>query len=115
MPVSKKSSSSVKVTSSDVKKSKSDPSELSVKEKKIESKPEPPYINLPETMRGIELILSITADYCTYKSSTSNIILEDTLMFEVCLEIKFIDNHPIKYNSRNEQQRSKSRILQSCH
>ncbi|GJQ69846.1 hypothetical protein Trydic_g22394 [Trypoxylus dichotomus] len=78
-PGSRKSSSNL---STDTRKSKTDASSLSYKERKLESKPEPPYTTLGDNMKYIELILSVTADYCSYECSVREIKMQDTLMFE---------------------------------
>ena len=53
-----------------------------IKKKVIETEPEPPHTELPDTVRMFELIVSALADYCKYKCKIDRIHFRDTLVLQ---------------------------------
>ncbi|KAI4465642.1 dlec1 deleted in lung and esophageal cancer 1 [Holotrichia oblita] len=89
------------MSATEIKKLKNEPSTISIKEKKVESKPEPQHKVIPETLRNIDLLLSVTADYCSYECSIRELTIDDTLMFEkrsVTFKVRNTSSMPLSLN-----------------
>lgn len=48
----------------------------------IETEPEPPYHEVPDTTRTLDLLVSANCDFCQYKCKTEHVHFKDTLMLQ---------------------------------
>lgn len=48
----------------------------------VETEPEPPFTEVAESSRVLELLVSVNADYCKYKCRSEIIQFKDTLMLQ---------------------------------
>ena len=53
-----------------------------MKKKVIETEAEPAYTEVVESVRSIDLLVSVVADYCKYTCKTTSVHFKDTLMFQ---------------------------------
>lgn len=52
------------------------------KRKVVETEPEPPHTEVPDSARNVELLVNAVADYSKYKLKLENVTFRETLMFQ---------------------------------
>ena len=52
------------------------------KRKVVETEPEPPNSEVPDSVRNVEMLVNATADYSKYKCKVEQIHFKETLMFQ---------------------------------
>ena len=52
------------------------------KRKVVETEPEPPHSEIPDTARNVELLVNATADYSKFKCKVDSVHFKETLMFQ---------------------------------
>ena len=52
------------------------------KRKVVETEPEPPYTEVADSARNVELLVNATADYSKFKCKVEQIHFKETLMFQ---------------------------------
>ena len=58
------------------------PSGRPAKRKVVETEPEPPFTEGPDSVRSLELLVTVNGDYCKYTCKTDAVHFKDTLMFQ---------------------------------
>ena len=52
------------------------------RKKIVETEAEPPHAHHEETLRPLDLLVSVVADFCSFACDANEIFFKDTLMFQ---------------------------------